>query len=168
MHTANIPINPCELACFYSMFAVSPSVARYIYSIWLIAFPTTLQESWLRLSIKYIRISYIATDVEDQLDVSVFSLVCLRIRETGRVQRRTRDVGKPRVGAVNGEKVNLRHFNGDPIISTDMIADKLGMLQRKVLLSPVQLNEEGLRRLAYCRLLHNANMKDLIILRQIL
>lgn len=46
-------------------------------------------------------------------DVSVFSRVYRRIRETGRVHKNKLDVGSPRVYAVDNGEVVLHHFGGD-------------------------------------------------------
>lgn len=63
-------------------------------------------------------------------DNRVFNGVYLRVRNTGKVQKRTRDAEGPCLYAVDAEDEILLHFEDDP--TTYLAADRLGMLQWKV------------------------------------
>lgn len=115
-------------------------------------------------------------------DVSVFNGVYRRIRETGSVQRRNSDVGRPRVYAVGNEEEILRRFAEDPTLSTNAVASELGMSQWKVWhtvhtaglypyhYTPVQVIEEGdpARRLEFCRFMLNADLENPSFFKKIL
>lgn len=115
-------------------------------------------------------------------DVTVFDGAYRRIRETGTVQRRNSDMGRPRVYDVAEEDEILRQFTEDPTTSTNIVAQRLGISQWKVWFTvhtaaqypypytPVQAIEEGdpVRRLDFCRFMLNADAEDPTFFKRIL
>lgn len=107
-------------------------------------------------------------------NVRVFSTTFRRIRESGRVDRRRGDSGRPRLYAPEEEEEILTLFQNDPSISTRAAARRLGLSQWKVWFTvhtarlhpfhytPVQALEEGdpVRRMEFCRFMINADMED--------
>lgn len=114
--------------------------------------------------------------------VSVFDGVYRRLRETGRVQRRQSDAGRPRIYRSDEEEQIIRMFERDPTTSTNIIARRLGMSQWKVWntvhrsrlypyhLTPVQVIQDGdpARRVEFCRFMLNTDMEDANFLLKIL
>lgn len=115
-------------------------------------------------------------------DVSVFDGAYRRLRETGSVQRRNTDMGRPRVYDVNVEDEIQRCFQEDPTTSTRVVAQQLGVSQWKVWFTmhtagnypyhytPVHVIEEGdpIRRMDFSRFMLNADAEDPDFLKRIL
>ncbi|XP_063539655.1 uncharacterized protein LOC134748795 [Cydia strobilella] len=115
-------------------------------------------------------------------DVSVFGETYRRIRESGSVQRRQANAGRPQVRNPVQEEEILELFRADGTISTREVAHQLGMSQWKVWFTlhssrlypyhytPVHAIEEGdpRRRLDFCRFLVNADIEDPEYLKKIL
>lgn len=115
-------------------------------------------------------------------DNTVFIGMYRRIRETGRVQRRQYDSGRPRVFSPEESDEILRHFQDDPTTSTNVVANRLGMSQWRVWFAvhtaglypyhytPVHVIEEGdpARRLDFCRFMLNCDAENSMFLRKIL
>lgn len=114
--------------------------------------------------------------------VSVFEGVYRRIRESGSVQRRRSDTGRPNVYRPEDEEEILRHFEQNPTTSTNVVARRLNMSQWKVWhtvhrtglypyhLTPVHVIEEGdpARRVEFCRFMLNADLEDATFFKKIL
>lgn len=115
-------------------------------------------------------------------DVSVFDGTYRRLRETGSVQRRRTDMGRPRIFDEDEENEIRRLFEVDPTTSTNVVAQQLGISQWKVWFvmhtvgqhpyhyTPVQVIEEGdpLRRLEFCRFMLNTDVEDASFFKKIL
>lgn len=113
---------------------------------------------------------------------SVFDNTYRRLRETGSVQRRQSDAGRPHVHRTEDEEEIIRHFEEDPTISTNMVAQRLGVTQWKVWhtvhgaglypyhLTPVQVLEDGdpANRITFCRFMLNADIENPNFFRKIL
>lgn len=63
--------------------------------------------------------------------VTVFDALYRRIRQTGNVQRRTSDAGRPRIYRPEVEEEILRQFYEDPTTSTNVVAARMGLSQWK-------------------------------------
>lgn len=112
----------------------------------------------------------------------VFSAVYQRVRESGAVQQRRHDAGRPRHFPVEDEEEILQHFVRDPTTSTRIVARQLGLTQWKVWFTlhsarlypfhytPVHALEEGdpARRLDFCRFMLHADSENSNYLKKIL
>lgn len=115
-------------------------------------------------------------------DVGVFGTTYRRIRETGSVQRRQADAGRPPVHNPVEEEQILELFRADGTTSTRVVANQLGMSQWRVWFTlhsarlypyhytPVHAIQEGdpARRMDFCRFLLNTDIDDPEYLKNIL
>lgn len=112
----------------------------------------------------------------------VFAAAYQRVRETGSIQERRHDAGRPRIYDTEEEEVIIEHFSRDPTTSTRTVARLLGITQWKVWFTvhtarlypyhytPVQALEEGdpARRLDFCSFMLHADLEDNNFLTKIL
>ncbi|CAH2086623.1 unnamed protein product [Euphydryas editha] len=115
-------------------------------------------------------------------NVRVFSNTYRRMHKTGTVQRRQHDAGRPRLYAPEDEEEILSHFSEDPTISTNIVANRLGISQWKVWFTvhsnglypyhftPVHVLHEGdpIRRVDFCRFMLHRDAEDPYFLKRIL
>ncbi|CAH2088751.1 unnamed protein product [Euphydryas editha] len=104
------------------------------------------------------------------------------MHETGTVQRRQHDAGRPRLYAPEDEEEILLHFSEGPTISTNIVANRLGISQWKVWFTvhsnglypyhftPVHVLHEGdpIRRVDFCRFRLHRDAEDPYFLKRIL